>query len=407
MQEKLEALHKLLYSEKSKQYMFLALCTTVFVYGFMYRIIDLRTTFWCSIPFVLYHIFEDIKKNPFDISFILISTATLIIANIAYMREPWLNMMWSDVRLVFVLPMIYLLGNASVGNDRRKYAVRTCWGITALNFGMFFQAILDHINKFFEPRTDRTWYSFWKDDYEVSTVFDIGFIIMVSSLYYAFKERKKRKYLYRITIINVILCIVFSLESGGRTTVFMCAVMLLVLGGADVIYSFPNYSAQAKKRIVIILSIILIIALVGILMFTSNILGIHDLYMNSFLGRDGGILHNVRIQIAIQSLRDAINVPQGGWYGSELLRGGGSHNTWLEFARRYNTFVFVIMILYICFTLINCAKQIFSKDNIKYLVLGAVISMLIYMNMEPVGANPSYYYVIFFIFVSGIINKMC
>ena len=59
MREKFEKIHKILYSEKSSAYMFLALCTTIFVYGFMYRIIDLRLTFWCALPFIIYYVFDD------------------------------------------------------------------------------------------------------------------------------------------------------------------------------------------------------------------------------------------------------------------------------------------------------------------------------------------------------------
>ncbi|CBK75315.1 hypothetical protein CIY_27440 [Butyrivibrio fibrisolvens 16/4] len=190
MIESLDDFHKILYADKSKSMMSLALYTTIFVYGFMYRIIDLRHIFWCSIPFVLYFLYEK-KNNPFDFSFLNLFVATLIIAVIAFLREPLLNTFWSDVKVVWLFPMTYLMGCACNGNSKIDSDRIALGSITALNWGMFLQAVLDHIMRYYRPTEDsRRWFAFWKDDYEVSTVFDIGFLIMVSSFYYSIKEKK-------------------------------------------------------------------------------------------------------------------------------------------------------------------------------------------------------------------------
>ena len=408
MQKRLEALHKSLYSEKSKQYMFLALCTTVFVYGFMYRIIELRLIFWCALPFIVYEVFNDVRENPIDISFIILSVFGLLLAMVAYIREPWLNTYWSDVKVAWVFPTAYMLGRVSVGNDSKMADKRIFYILTALNFGMFFQAVLDHINQYFRPLyDDSAWYSFWKDDYEVRTVFAFGFIIMASVLYDAFKRRRNKFYFWSI-IISSVACIFFSITTEGRTTLVLFITSFVLFAIIDFL---SNYSKKSfgKKNIILLLGIIIVVAIILIMIiYATNMFEIRKMYNNSFLSRDGGIIHNVRIQANIDGIKQLILYPEGGWYGSESLPGGGTHNTWLEFARYYNTVIFFILLLYVLITIKNIivvlAKKNYS-DTAKYFLCSITLSLFCYMCLEPVGAIPAYYYVVFFIFVSGIMNK--
>jgi hypothetical protein len=404
MKRELENIHRCIYGKRIQIGVFAVLCMMIFVYGFMYRIIDLRFTFWCAIPFVVYYLFKDTKKNYFDFSFLLLTVATLIIANIAYMREPGLAMVWSDVRLVFVFPMVYMLGCAAVGDDIDKTNTRVFYSLTALNLGMWGQVLLDYINRHFEPRDGFTWFSFWKDDYEARTVFDIGFLLMVSSLFYGIKIRKKNKVFFLISVLGTIASLIMTLFAGGRTATCVCVVVFFLCALTDAIQNRLNYSRQIKKIIGFMLIVVGVIGIVALILFFNNFLGIRKIYESSYWSRQGGIVHNIRFEWAREALRYAISNPEGGW--ALEANNGGTHNTWLEFARNYNTFVFVIIVCYLVVTLLNVIVILIKEKNpIKYYIMGAVVSMFIYFNMEPVGAVPAYYYVIFFIFISGISNN--
>lgn len=408
MKKYLKNLHNALYAEKSHEYMFLALCTTIFVYGFMYRAFDLRITFWCSLPFVLYYCFERFDKNILDISFLLISTFSLIVAIIAYTREPWLNTYWSDVKVAWIFPTVYMLGVASVGHNPKKADERILHILNALNFGMFFQAVLDHLNKYRRPMDEFEWYAFWKDDYELRTVFDFGFILMVSMTYYAFKNRKNIKYFLTVVLCSLI-GIIWSLLIKGRTILALCVFCFFMSAFFDLITQGRKVSAKTKKKAIVLTGFLILLAIVFRCLYNANIYGIKTAYHNSFLSRDGGVFHNVRIRAAKDGLMQAIEHPEGGWYGSNAIPNGGTHNTWLEFARFYNTFVFIILMMHVFITIKNMFKVLLGRKygNIaRFYLCNVFFSLFFYMTIEPVGANPSYYYVIFFIFVSGILNKL-
>lgn len=407
MLESLKDFHDILYCQKSKNMMGLALYATIFVYGFMYRIIDLRHIFWCSIPFVLYFLYEK-RSNPFDFSFLNLFAATLIISVIAFLREPFLNTYWSDVKVVWLFPMTYFMGCACNGNHKKDSDKIALGSITALNWGMFLQAVLDHIMKYFRPTEDsRTWFAFWKDDYEVSTVFDIGFLIMVSSFYYSIKEKKNIK-IRIFTVIGVLFSIILSLSTEGRTTSCMFVGTFVLCLCFDIINRWNKGVGKLKKKYVKVGIAVLFLIVIAIILKVFNVFDVMNMpRIKSILGRDGGIVHNIRVELAIDGLKKAINIPQGGWEGN---LDGGTHNTWLEFARRYNTIVFAFLMIYVVNSLKNGFKLIISKKEIvalDYFLFGALISMFLYMTLEPVGANPNYYYVLFFVFISGIVNRRC
>ncbi len=405
MKESLKDFHKILYTDKSKQFVFMMLCTTVFIYGFMYRIIDLRSTFWCAIPFCLYYVFEN-QNNPFDINFLYIFTSMTILATIAFLREPWLNTYWSDIKLAWVFPMVYMLGYVSIGDEKKLMDEKAFWAVHSLGLGMYFQAILDHIMYLFHPVDGpAAWYSFWKDDWELRTVFGIGFLIVISSLFYAVKIRKKDKALFITTLLFCLVSCTITLLMQGRTTACIMIVVFGICFFFDAILNYANYSKKNKLIIKCTLLVCVLAVIILLCAFSLNIFGLKDLYNNSFLSRDGGVLKNIRISAAIEGIINTIKTPEGGWQTTALPT---THNTWLEISRRYNTIVFAIFIMYVFNTMVNMIRLLISKkDNSleKYYLAGAVFSLFIYLSLETVGFTQNYYYIIFFIFISGIVNK--
>ena len=404
MKKKIETLYSLLYNEKSKASMYIALCATVFVYGFMYRIIDLRSIFWCALPFCLYYIFDYNSRNSFDLNFLLIYSATLIVAVISIIRDPMLNTYWSDSKLAWILPTVYILGKACVGNDDSYLSRRVFGAITSLSFGMFLQAVLDHTRKSATQFDGgAAWFSFWKDDYEVRTVFDFGLLLMISSFYYAFKIRKDM--VKSLTIgACAIIGLVLNLNGGGRTGLLVFIINLAICFCIDCIKRRKELSKiiinrNYLKTIGIILTIIGLLVVVLFCGWNK----ISNVYNMSFWSRDGGIFRNIRVMITVDGIKKAIAIPQGGWEG---LYYGRTHDTWLEFARTYNSFVYVFLLMTIIHVFLQLVNIAFVKKWYEaelYYLVSSLITMFAYMTLEPVGAKPMYFYVIFYIYICGIV----
>ena len=231
--------------------------------------------------------------------------------------------------------------------------------------------------------------------------------VMASVVYDAFKRRKNRIYFWSVIICSL-LCVFFSITTGGRTTLLLFVVNIIMSAIIDFSINFNNKSKASKYFFVCLLVLVIVLTSMATLAYVIDVFGFRDLYENSFLGRDGGVLHNVRLQAAKDGVKQMIQYPEGGWYGTEALPRGGTHNTWLEFARYYNTVIFVILLLYVLIVMKNFFWILLNKkysETSRFFLCNITFSMFCYMCLEPVGAVPGYYYVIFFIFVSGILNK--
>ena len=183
--------------------------------------------------------------------------------------------------------------------------------------------------------------------------------------------------------------------------------ILLVNYIADKIVN-KNIDKKTRNKIFGFLIIILAFIIIVKVILNINLFGLGDIYEDSFLNRDGGIFNNIRFGLIRDSLYNSLASPQGGWIGPYI--NGGTHCTWLEFSRVYNTYVFAILMIFVCASLFNGLVILFTRKlgDYRFVLAGSLFALFIFLTMEPLGYAPRYY-MIFYVFVAGIINgtKYC
>ncbi len=381
--------------------MFIWLLASVFTFGFMYRIIDPRAIFWVGIIFVIYELKEH-RINPFNLSFFLLFETYMLTGIMDYSKEPWLNNYWSNVKFIWIFPTVYTLGIvAAVGSDFKESEKRTKAVFLALAFGMFGQAILDYSNKLFMPDWEYYWFAFWGKDSEVRNTFDMGFLLMINFCFYTFMQRKKNKKLFYFGVGSLVAIFAATLLwAQGRLIVVMAMAMFMLF----IMVKLCRREIKLSKKIVLtILAAIVIMLAALLILYNIDFMGIQEIYKNSFLSRDGGVVHNVRFKIHIDAAKKTFLYPMGGWEG--LYERGGTHNTFFEYARTYNTVVFSFLALFFIIELVNGCRLLAKKENfaLNYLLVSSQIIYMIYFFMEPNGFAYRYF-LAFPIFICGIVR---
>ncbi len=383
---------------------FIGMLIVLFLYGLLYCIVDIRLIFYVAAPFCIYSMWRT-KENPFDLEFLFIFISMLLVALQAYMRDPNLNIQWSDVKLAWIFPTLYVFGKAALGiNSKMNSEKATLFTIGALALGMYVQAIINYIYGFSHPHFERSsWYGFFTNDWETKNVYDFGFLLMLPAFYWSFKKRKENKILFIVVTIIDCVAIGLSLTAKGRTITAMFILINGFLAAIDLLTNWKKYSAKLHRTVFAGIGVIGV-ALTGLMLAIKlNILSLGDKYNASFLVRDGGIFNNVRFGIYKDAIIKTIKTHEGGWIGA--YENGGTHDTWLEFSRVYGTAVFVFLIIFVALTLIKSISLFKNKDKnaLDYYIVGAMLVLFLYLTLEPVGYYPRYY-ILFYIYLAGIVS---
>ena len=200
--------------------------------------------------------------------------------------------------------------------------------------------------------------------------------------------------------------IAISLFATGRmsTVVCICTMMLVGIG------MFIEKGLFKKKWFLIIAAVFAAIIVAAYVCFLINVLGIRDLYEDSFLGRNGGILHNVRFELMYDGIIDIIAHPWGN--NTEKLAYAAhdysfAHNTWIDMGRRGGL---LPLILTVGFTFSNVINMIFcwvkSKNINKYALIAGFIGMTLLNMVEPVFLSSPWIWSLE-VYLAGLICGVC
>ena len=112
---------------------------------------------------------------------------------------------------------------------------------------------------------------------------------------------------------------------------------------------------------------------------------IQSLHFIQNLGRDGGIIHNIRFQMQSNVIRQLFAHPFGG-YHADLLGLEYCHNVWLDIANASGLIPFFIIIIYTIFSLVDLKNFLFNNEinpELKYIVNGLYFVLIIFYMVEP------------------------
>ncbi|GEM_PF-2580835 len=315
---------------------------------------------------------------------------------------------FKPVNLIFILvwPMSYLLGKYLVGKDSNKADKRLSIVGAALAVGLFIQGVLNYCNHNDGLEATESWdgwNEFWDKTFMSRTVYTYEFLLMAAALFLAIVLFKKNKKLsLAIIAANIATVVMDMFMARGRLQLVMQVLVTFIMLFILIFKDKEAVPAKYKRwfRNVVIAGILIFIAFT--IMVSANIAGLGDYYHNSFLGRDGGILRNVRFQSIYEGIKLSIMQPHGGWNTESL---GIAHNTFLLFAKEYDSIVLAILLVFEIVIIIRAIRLIKGKTSTaEYFAFSMLITLLLYYNIETAPWRYKYFWVPLLV-VSGMISQ--
>lgn len=402
-------MREMIFGEKINKVVFVIFMATIFVYGFMNRLIDSRDVFVIGAPICIYWMLQR-KSSPFDLQFLFLFATFYLMAIYEYMTEPWVGYRYNVMVYAYIFPFTYLLGKMCIGESKYQYEQNTFIIMSVLSTGMFAQAVLDYMKKNitnpFNDIREAGWYAFWNNEYILKNEVEFYFYLTIAALFFALIVRKERKLFGVLVVLAQLFIIINSLIVRGRSAILLmlCIFILMAL-----IYILTNpVSNSVKRGMIILIFVMASIAIVGLLLVCFNAFGIRDIYNNSFLSRDGGIFHNVRFTWEREGYRKIFTLQKGGWIVESNVLQGKLHNSWMEYGRNYDIIIYLLLMLFVVSALIRGIITLFKNNKkcpILFWVVGAQLLYFLYFSVERMGFADRDW-IILYVFISGIVSGL-
>ena len=253
----MQKIRETLFNEKVNKVVVVIFLATIFVYGFMNRLIDSRDVFVIGAPICIYWLLQR-KSSPFDLQFLFLFATFYLMAIFEFMTEPWMNYRYNVMVYAFIFPFTYLLGKMCIGESKYRYEQNTFIIMSVLSAGMFAQAFLDYMKKNitnpFNDIRDAGWYAFWNDEYILKNEVEFYFYLVIAASFFAFISRKKKKIFFAVVCLAQLFIIINSLIVRGRSAILL---MMCIFALMTLIYIFTNHvSNGAKKGIILFIVIV-------------------------------------------------------------------------------------------------------------------------------------------------------
>jgi hypothetical protein len=387
------SLENLLYSKTAQSIVFVLVLACAFTYTLLYGYAINQLRFFDGIILLLtaYFLFySDINIDIVDVSFLSLVLGYYFIAIYKYINAPLMSPTWDSTYYAWTMPALYLLGKLVVGYKKENFENRAFLLTTVLGAGMYIQGLLNY-GVLASPLANEAHSvspGFWNRDIpNTRNVWDIGFVMVLGSIFYAVKVRKTKKKFSIILIVAAILALIINLGFNGRTE-SMIAVSVFLLLSLVYIFTEKKYEIILKHKSVIIKCLIafLTLILLAVVAYSGNIMGFRKMYDESFLARDGGVFNNIRFHWAIIAFCNIFEYEYGGWALDESINYRTTHNSWLEFGRAYDDIVFCLIVFFLIVTIIRDIYGLLinsKKHDISYYVIGSKLGLIIISIINP------------------------
>lgn len=338
-----------------------------------------------------------------DFAMFFLLEATLFMSVYEYTLQQYYESFWG-----MILFFAYLLGKLSVGSSLELKTRNTVIAYFVLAGGIFTTGIVDllYSNYVIDYFNTESIMSLLRQETIGRCVSELFGLLMVCGLGYMVIEVRKKNVLALVGIILTLYYLKEMIRHEGRYLLFM---IILIIPICVVIYFYdkwPSLSSSIKKAGYILAGFLVGFVVLFMLAFNLNVLGIKDLYLNSYLSGSGGIIHNVRFQLAYKALTRIPTHLRGGYgYGLKF----GPHNSWLEYGDKYGALVFVVLECFrivLLIRMINFSLRRNEDNSLKYLLIPSFLFMNVYFSMEPIGFRTKIYFVFMMIFM-GIVSRTC
>ncbi len=383
-----------MYDTQVKRFVFVLFLALEFIFSvrFGYGITEVQKIDWIMILLAIYFALDPKReRSPIDFSSIILVIPFFLMGVYKYIMLPFESGKWDYTVYGWVVPLSYFLGKMVIGTSKDEMEDKTHLVITVMAVGMLIQGLLNYkvllsygVELAESVRTEAFWCS---ENMGTRSTWDVGLAAIVGLIFYGFLLRKKNvRYTIAVMLVNVGI-ILFNIYMQGRTMLLLAVLIFAVLA---VIYMCGKEITVIVKKLPKIGFITLIAYSFISFIYSFDIGGIATWYaLNG--QRGGGIIKNVRINMALVGLRNIFYHEKGGWdvyWQGEILNGAytTTHNSWVEFGRNFDIIVFLFLVLFIVLSIAKDMWFLFKHGNnckVGYLAVGSKMGILILSVINP------------------------
>ncbi len=388
-------------------------CAYLFIFGIMFPAIPTAVNIAVLAVFGVLLLLTD-KDAYKDIILVVLFAATVGFALIDWHRivdvtnlDNPNNLNPANLKFILVWPLAYALGKYLVGKDGGSAEKRIAIAGGAMTIGLFIQGVINYCNHNDGLEVSESWNGWneiWSGDFMSRTVYTYDFILTAATLFLAIVLFKKNlKLAIAILALNIATIVMDLVLAHGRLQLVMQVLVTFIMLLIILVKNRASVPTKYKKwfRNIVIAGVVLFI--VFTVMVSANIAGLGDIYHNSFLGRDGGILRNERFKSMYEGWIMVFKQPQGGWTTPTF---GFPHNVFLYFAREYDSIIYAILLVFEIVIIVRAIRLLIGKTttNVEYFAFAMLTTLLLYYNIETCPWRYKYYWVPLLV-VSGMISQ--
>lgn len=248
----------------------------------------------------------------------------------------------------------------------------------------------------------RRWPDFWNGNIVPGTQHVAYFMPVMALFVPAVLYFRKRTVLNIIAILLTVFFGYTALSTRSRMTVLIFAIVIFLQLLLYMVYEWNTVKKLLKSKWLWI-ACIGIIAGMAAGFFLMKDMPVMVAFINN-LGKDGGILKNVRFQAQRLALKQIFCYPMGG-YQMYLGGLGQAHNAWLDIANAAGVIPFFGFTAYTIYSILNLYGFLKRKDfssETKLAVMGIYCSFFLYFTVEP-ALEASIHWVTPWLFLNGIV----
>lgn len=251
----------------------------------------------------------------------------------------------------------------------------------------------------------RRWQDFWSREIVPGTQHTVYFLPVMAIFFPAvvfIKERKWKSIL--VAVITIFFCYT-SLATRSRMPLLIFMITVFV---QSVLYALAEWNATKKvlldKRTWMLIAGLVVAAIIGFIAVKDT--AVMSAFINN-MGKDGGILNNVRFVAQRQAISQLFDYPMGGRQ-MDMILGNYCHNTWLDMANAAGLipfFAFTLYTLYTIYELLCTVKKEWISTEVKLIIVGIYLSFFLYFCVEP-ALDASIHYLTPWIFLNGMVHAI-
>lgn len=248
----------------------------------------------------------------------------------------------------------------------------------------------------------RRWPDFWNGNIVPGTQHAAYFMPAMAMFVPAVLYLKNKKVLNTIMIILTVFFGYTAVSTRSRMSVLIFAIVACIQFLMYVVCEWNTVKKLLKSKWLWIVCAGLVTGIVAGFFLVKDT-PVMSAFINN-LGKDGGILNNVRFQAQGMALQQIFDYPMGG-YQMDLGGLGQSHNTWLDIANAAGVIPFLGFTAYTVYSIFNLGKFIVRdgiSTELKLMIIGVYGSFFLYFTIEP-ALEASIHWVTPWLFLNGLI----